>query len=131
MAKPLHKLIPCVRSIRRKLLWHQYATWKPRKEMFVTDCFSLAPAKQVASTQELGVDVEVRYIIRQLSVSPDKLQEFWENTANDADLQLVQNKVMRGWSAERKKYLNPLDHILHFATKSCTPIACFFEEISW
>ena len=41
--------------------------------------------------QELDVIVEVDNVISQLPVSPEKLQEFRDNTTNDADLQLLQN----------------------------------------
>ena len=53
--------------------------------------------------QELDVIVEVGNIISQLPVSQVKLQEFRDNTANDADLQLLQNAVTRGWPVERSK----------------------------
>ena len=53
--------------------------------------------------QELDVIVEVDNIISQLPVSPEKLQEFRDNTANDADLQLLQNTVTQGWLVERSK----------------------------
>ena len=97
MAKPLHKLSPRIQSKRRKLLWYDInATWKPGKEMFVPDCLSRVPAKQPVSTQELDVIVEVDNVIIQLPVSPEKLQAFRDNTANDADQQLLQNTVTRG-----------------------------------
>ena len=131
MAKPLHKLSLRIQSMRRRLLWYDsYATWKPGKEMFVPDCLSRAPAKQAASMQELDVIVEVDNIISQLPVSPEKLQEFWDNTANDTDLQLLQNTVMWDGLWKEAKYLKPFDHILHSAMKSCTAMACFFDEIS-
>ena len=80
MAKPLHKLSLCIQSMRRKLLWYDInPTWKPGKEMFVSDCLSWAPAKQAESMQELDVIVEVDYIICQFPVSPEKLGEFWDN----------------------------------------------------
>ena len=106
MAKPLHKLSPHIhaQSMRRKLLWYDInATWKPGKKMFVPDCLSRALVKQAVAMQELDVIVEVDNIISQLPVSPEKLQEFRDNTANDADLQLLQNTVTRGWSVERSK----------------------------
>ena len=65
--------------------------------MFAPDCLSRASANQAASMQELDVIVEVYNIISQLPVSPEKLQEFRDNTANDADLQLLRNTVTRGW----------------------------------
>ena len=65
----------------------------------VPDCLSRAPAKQAVSMQEVDVIIEVDYIISQLPVSPEKLQESRDNTANDDDLQLLQNMVMRGWPA--------------------------------
>ena len=79
------------------------ATWKPGKKMFVPDCLSRAPVKQAVSMQDLDVIVEVDNIISQLAVSPEKLQKFRDNTANDADLQLLQNTVTRGWPVERSK----------------------------
>ena len=98
MAKPLHKLSPSIQSMRRKLLWYDInATWKPGKEMFAPDCLSRAPANQAASMQELDVIVEVYNIISQLPVSPENLQKFRDNAANDADLQLLRNTVTRGW----------------------------------
>ena len=78
--------------------------------------------------QELDVIVEVDNIISQLPVSPEKLQEFRDNIANDADLQLLQNTVTRDGLWKEAKYLKPFDHILHFATKLCTAMACFFKE---
>ena len=76
--------------MRRKLLWYDInATWKPGKEMFAPDCPSRAQANQAASMQELDVIVEVYNIISQLPVSPEKLQKFRDNAANDADLQLL------------------------------------------
>ena len=71
--------------------------------MFVSDCLSRELAKQTASMQELDVIVEVDNIISQFPVSPEKLQEFRDNTANDADIQLLQNMVTRGWPVERSK----------------------------
>ena len=53
--------------------------------------------------QELDVIVDVDNIISQLPVSPEKLQEFRDNTAIDADLQLLQNTVTWGWPVERSK----------------------------
>ena len=102
------------------------ATWKPGKEMFVPDCLSRAPAKQAASVQELDVIVEVDNIISQLPVSPEKLQEVWNNTANDADLQLLQNTVMQGWPLERSKVPKAIRPYFAFRDE----MACFFEEIS-
>ena len=91
MAKPLHKLSPRIQSMRRKLLWYDInATWKPGKNMLVPDCLSRALVKQAVSMQELDVIVEVDNIISQLPVSPEKLQEFRDNAANNADLQLLQ-----------------------------------------
>ena len=93
MAKPLHKLSPHIQSMRRKLLWYDInATWKPGQKMFVPDCLSRALVKQAVSMQELDVIVEVDNIISQLPVSPEKLQEFRDKTANDADLQLLQSQ---------------------------------------
>ena len=104
MAKPLHKLIPSIQSMRKKLLWYDInATWKPGKKMFVPDCLSRALVKQAVSMQQLDVIVEVDNIISQLAVSPEKLQEFRDNTANDTDLQLLQNTVTREWPVERSK----------------------------
>ena len=104
MAKPLYKLSPCIQSMHKKLLWYDInATWKPGKEIFVPDCLSQALAKQAASMQELVVIVEVDNIISQLPVLSEKLQEFRDNTANDADLQLLQNTVMQGWPLKRSK----------------------------
>ena len=98
MAKPLHKLSPRIQSIHRKLIWYDInATWKPGQEMFAPDCLSRASANQAASMQELDVILEVYNIISQLPVSPEKLQEFRDNTANDADLELLRNTVTRGW----------------------------------
>ena len=53
--------------------------------------------------QELDVIAEDDNIISQLPVSPEKLQEFWENTANDADLQLLQNTVTWASPVKRSK----------------------------
>ena len=103
MGKPLHKLSPRIQSMHRKLQWYDInAAWKPGKKMFVLDCLSRAPIKQAVSMQELDVIVEVDNI-SQLPVSPEKLQEFRDNAANNADLQLLQNTVTRGWPVERSK----------------------------
>ena len=104
MAKS-YKFCPRIQSMRRKLLWYDMnATWKPGNKIVVPDCLSQAPVKQAVSMQELGVIVEADNIISQLPVPPEKLQEFRDNTANDADLQLhLQNTVTRGWPMERSK----------------------------
>ena len=128
MAKPLHKLSPRIRSMRRKLLWYDInATRTHGNEMFVPDCLSRAPAKHAASIQELDVIVEVDNIIRQLPVSPEKLQ-----TTQPTMMTYSYCKTQSRGDGLRKeaKYLKPFNHILHFAMKSCTAMACFFEEIS-
>ena len=104
MAKPFHMLSPLIQSMHRKLLWYDInASWRSGKEIFVPDCLSQALAKQAVSMQELDTIVEVDNIISQFPVSPENLQEFRDNTANDADLQLLQNTVTRGWPVERSK----------------------------
>ena len=111
MAKPLHKLSPRIQSMSRKLLWYDR---KRGKEMFVPDCLSRAPAKQAASMQELDVIVEDDNIISQLPVSPEKLQEFRDNTANDADLQLLQNTIMLEMASGRSKVLEAIQPYFAF-----------------
>ena len=129
MTKPLHKLSWSIQSNQRKLPWYDInATWNPGKETFVPDCLSRTTAKQAASMQELDVIVEVDYIISRLPVSPEKLREFQNNTANDANLKLLQSTVMQGWSAERSKvpeatqpYFAFCDEIVYLWKSDCKP----------
>ena len=131
MAKPSHKFCPCIQSIRRKLLWYDINdTWKPGKKLFVPDCLSRTPAKQGATVQELDVVVEVDNIITQLPVSPEKLQEFWDNTANDADLQLLQNTITRGWPVERSKVPEAIRPYFTFRDEIVYCSGLLFEEVS-
>ena len=131
IAKPLHKLSPRIQSMRRKLLWYDIsATWKPGKNMFVPDCLSRAPAKQAVSMQEL--DVMLRLIT--LLVSSLSHQKSFRSFGTTQPTMLTYSYYKtqsRGdglW--KEAKYLKPFDHILHFATRSCTAMACFLEGIS-
>ena len=64
--------------------------------------------------QELDVIVEVDNIISQLPVSPEKLQEFWDNKANDAELQFLQNTVMQGWPEAIRPYFAFRDETVYY-----------------
>ena len=64
--------------------------------------------------QELDVIVEVDNIISQLSVSLEKLQEFQDNTANDAELQFLQNTVTWGWPEAIRPYFAFREEIVYY-----------------
>ena len=98
--------------------------------MFAPDCLSRAPAKQAASMQELNVIVEVDNIISELPVSPEKLQEFQDNIANDADPQLLQNTVTQGWPVERSKVPEAIRPYFTFHNEIVYCNGLFFEEIN-
>jgi hypothetical protein len=71
--------------------------YKPGKSIPVADTLSRSGARDGSVPEDLGLDVYVDAILKQMPVSDEKLNEIRNATKDDGELQELQKHVQRGW----------------------------------
>ncbi|XP_060073920.1 uncharacterized protein K02A2.6-like [Ylistrum balloti] len=75
--------------------------FKPGKEMFIADTLSRAYLPD--SADDLVPDLSVNFVSAYLPLSPEKYIEFQKETANDHELQILQDVVLEGWLSDKRE----------------------------
>ena len=117
--KPLH-LVP-MRLQRMRIRLQRYNVtvhYKPGKSIPVTNTLSRNGARDGSAPDDLGLDVYVDAILKQMPVSHEKLEQIRNASKDDSELQELQKHVQQGWpdspkdvSAMIRPYWNYRDEI--------------------
>ena len=71
--------------------------YKPGKSIPVADTLSRSGARDSSAPDDLGLDVYVDAILKQMPVSDDKLEQIRNASKDDSELQELQKHVQQGW----------------------------------
>ena len=96
--KPSH-LVP-MRLQRMRIRLQRYnvtVQYKPGKSVPVADTLSRNGARDGSAPDDLGLDVYVDAILKQMPVSDEKLEQVRNASKDDSELQELQKHVQQGW----------------------------------
>ena len=96
--KPSH-LVP-MRLQRMRIRLQRYnvrVQYKPGKSIPVADTLSRNGARDGSAPDDLGLDVYVDAILKQMPVSDEKLEQIRNASKDDSELQELQKHVQQGW----------------------------------
>ena len=106
MKKPLHLVPMTLQRMRIRLQRYNVTIqYKPGKNIPVADTLSRGGARDNTSISDddLGVEVYVDMLLKQMPVSDGKLDEICKATKEESELQQLQNYVKEGWPAKSKQ----------------------------
>ena len=98
MKKPSH-LVP-MRLQRMRIRLQRYnvrVQYKLGKSILVADTLSRYGARDGSAPDDLGLDVHVDAILKQMPVSDEKLEQIRNASKDDSELQELQKHVQQGW----------------------------------
>ena len=96
--KPSH-LVP-MRLQRMRIRLQRYnviVQYKPGKSIPVADTLSRNGARDGSAPDDLGLDVYVDAILKQMPVSDEKLEQIRNASKDDSELQELQKHLQQGW----------------------------------
>ena len=98
MKKPLHLVLMRLQRMRIRLQRYNVTVqYKPGKSIPVTDTLSRNGARDGSAPDDLGRDVYVDAILKQMPVSYEKLEKIRKASKDDSELQELQKHVQQGW----------------------------------
>ena len=98
MKKPLHLLPLRLQRLRIRLQRYNVTVqYKPGKSIPVADTLSRNGARDDNVFDDIGLDVYVDAILKQMPVSDKKLEEIRNATKDDNELKELQKYVQQGW----------------------------------
>ena len=98
MKKPLHLVPMRLQRLRIRLQRYNVTVQYVRgKSIPVADTLSRNGPRDGNVSDEIGLDVYVDAILKQMPVSDEKLEEIRKTTKDDNELQELQKYVQRGW----------------------------------
>ena len=98
MKKPLHLVLMRLQRMRIRLQRYNLTVqYKPGKSIPVTDTLSRNGARDGSAPDDLGLDVYVDAILKQMPVSYEKLEQIRNASKDDSELQELQKHVQQGW----------------------------------
>lgn len=101
--KPLYRATPRLqRMLLRLQRYDLELVYVPGKEMYISDTLSRAYLNESTETL-VDNELDVNILEAHLPVSPSKLQELKQATANDEILQKLVRVVVSGWPEERSR----------------------------
>ncbi|CAJ1049307.1 uncharacterized protein K02A2.6-like [Xyrichtys novacula] len=99
--KPLHQApMRLQRMLLRLQRYSLKVKYRPGKELHIADALSRAYLNE-QKEELLEKDLEVNSVTLQLPVSEEKLHKFRSASAEDPEMQLLKNIILRGWPKER------------------------------
>ena len=119
MKKPLHLVPMRLQRLRIRLQRYNVTVQYVRgKSIPVADTLSRNGARDGNVSDEIGLDVYVDAILKQMPVSDEKLEEIRKTTKDDNELQELQKYVQQGWPNTPKDLPAVIVHIGTIETRS-------------
>ena len=98
MKKPLFFALMRLQRMRIRLQRYNVTVqYKPGKSIPVADTLSRNGARDGSAPDDLGLDVYVDAILKQMPVSHEKLEQIRNASKDDSELQELQKHVQQGW----------------------------------
>ena len=101
--KPSHLVPMRLQKMRIRLQRYNVTVqYKPGKSIPVADTLSRNGARDGSAPDDLGLDVYVDAILKQMPVSYEKLEQIRNASQDDSELQELQKHVQQGWPGSPK-----------------------------
>lgn len=102
--KDLHSISPRLQRMRLKMLNYKLKiTYKPGKQMYISDTLSRAFLNNVNLQADSDIEYSIHYITKYIPMSDERKTQFRKETANDPQLKLVIEFLNLGWPIQKHK----------------------------